>query len=327
MATFVSASTLIRRMFGKLEVFQPGESVPPTDAADALADMNSMLGSWALQPLTKPAQVREVFPITADLGVYTIGPGGDFDTQRPERLTGAAILLNSQGTPAAVTSLTRSGGVVTVTMTSHGGSVGQNVTIAGATEGPYNGTFPIATVPTANTFTYLFSGSPTSPATGTITASLESEENDVVEVPRAVITQEAWQAIRIKSLRSSQFTNVFYNPTFADGLGTVNLWPVPNVATNAIVLYSLQAIRPFANLTTSYQLPNGYDEAIVYNLAKRRAPDYGKTPSPIVLEMASMTLAAIKRANTKLVDLATDPALTHDPGGYYDIISGSGTNA
>jgi hypothetical protein len=323
---FVNAQTLIRRMFGKIEVFQPGESIPPADASDALAEMNSMLGSWALQPLTKPVQVREVFPLTSDLGVYSIGPGGDFDTQRPDALSGAAILLNSQGTPAAVTSLTRSGGVVTVTRTSHGGSVGQNVTIAGASPDAYNGTFPIATVPTANTFTYLFSGSPTSPATGTITMSLESEENDVVEVPRAVISIDAWQAIRIKSLRSSQFTNVFYNPTFANGLGTVNLWPVPNVATNSIVLYSLQAIRPFANLTTSYQLPNGYDEAIVYNLAKRRGPDYGKMPSPIVLEMAVTSLATIKRANTKLVDLATDPALTHDPGGYYDILSGTGTN-
>jgi hypothetical protein len=319
---FVSAQTLIKRMFGKLEIFQPGEQIPPADGADAFDDLLMMIGSWALSTLTQPTVGREVFPLTADVGVYTIGPGGDFDTSRPNALTGAALLLNSQGTPVSVTSLTRVGSLVTATVTAHGGSTGQNVTIRGATQAPYNGTFPI-TVTGANTFTYLFGGSPTSPATGTLTASFESEGDSVSEVPRAVITDEAWEMIRIKSLRSAQFTDVYYNPTYSAGLGTINLWPIPNVATNSLVLYRLDQIAPFANQTTQYQLPNGYDEAIVYNLAIRRAPDYGKIPSPLVMEMARISLGAIKRANVKLTDVPTDPALTRDPGGYYNILTGN----
>jgi hypothetical protein len=312
-------------MFGKIEAFAPGESIGPADSSDALDELNTMIGSWSLQPLTIPVIAREVFSLTSDIGVYTIGPGGDFDTSRPPSLTGAAILLNSQGTPASVTSLTRSGSVVTATMTSHGGSTGQNVTIAGASPDAYNGTFPI-TVTGASTFTYLFGGTPTTPATGTITAAFESEENDVVEVPRAVITDDAWQNIRIKSLRSAQFTNVYYNPTYAGGLGTINLWPIPNVATNALVIYRPQQLSEFPNLTTQYQLPNGLDEAIIYNLAIRRAPDYGKIPSDIVERMAQSSLANFKRGNVKLVDMPTDPALTRDPSGFYNIITGTGTN-
>jgi hypothetical protein len=318
----VSAQTLIKRMFGKLEVFSPGESIPAPDASDALADLNMMMGSWALQPLTMPVIAREVFSLTSNLGVYTIGPGGDFDTVRPNALTGAGLLLNSQGTPAAVVSLTRSGSVVTVTMTSHGGSDGQNVTIRGASPAVFNGTFPI-TVTGANTFTYLFYGSATSPATGTITAAFESDGNSVSEVPRAVITDDAWQAIRIKTLTSAQFTDVYYNPTFAGGLGTINLWPIPNVETNSLVLYSRQQISQFPNLTTQFQLPNGCDEAIVYNLALRRAPDYGKVPSAVVVAMAAQSLATFKRGNVKMADLPTDPALTSDPSGYYNILTGN----
>ncbi len=68
------------------------------------------------------------------------------------------------------------------------------------------------------------------------------------------------------------------------------------------------------------------DDAIIYNLAIRRAPDYGKVPSDIVERMAVSSLANFKRGNVKLVDLPTDPALTRDPAGFYNIITGTGTN-
>ena len=80
-----------------------------------------MIGSWSLQPLASiPVIAREVFSLTSDIGVYTIGPGGDFDTSRPPSLSRRRDSAEQPGTPAAVTSLTRSGSVVTATMTSHG---------------------------------------------------------------------------------------------------------------------------------------------------------------------------------------------------------------
>ncbi len=322
---FVSASTLIKRAFNVCGIFQPGEQIPPEDAADAFDMLAMMIGAWALQPLTRPVVAREVFPLTANLGVYTMGPGGDFDTSRPNRLTGAALLLNSQGTPVSVTSLTRAAGVVTATVTSHGAETGQNVTIAGAEPDAYNGTFPI-TVTGVNTFTYLFGGSVTSPAMGTMTASFESTGDSVSEVPRSVLTDAAWEAIQIKSMTSAQFTCVYYNPTFAEGLGTINLWPIPNVATNSLVLYRPMQLAPFANQTTRYELPDGLDEAIQYNLARRLLAPYGKTNAFLAAEirdMAATSLGTFKRGNVKMADLPQDPATTHSPDGYYNILTGN----
>lgn len=72
----------------------------------------------------------------------------------------------------AVTSITRSFTTATVTTTaSHSFVTGQSITIAGAVETDYNGTFTI-TVTGAATFTYTVANSPTTPATGTITATL-----------------------------------------------------------------------------------------------------------------------------------------------------------
>lgn len=68
-----------------------------------------------------------------------------------------------------VTGITRSGSVATATTASaHNQINGASVTIAGATQAEYNGTFVI-TVTSATTFTYTVSGTPATPATGTIT--------------------------------------------------------------------------------------------------------------------------------------------------------------
>lgn len=69
-----------------------------------------------------------------------------------------------------LTSLTSSSTTATATYTAHGYLAGDTVVISGADQAEYNGTYTIASVPTADTFTYTFAGSATTPATGTIVA-------------------------------------------------------------------------------------------------------------------------------------------------------------
>src|SRR5208282_5338117 len=71
--------------------------------------------------------------------------------------------------PQTVSSIVSSGTTATVTLPDNGYFNGETITIAGASQSQYNGNFVIANV-TANTFTYTISGSPVTPATGTITA-------------------------------------------------------------------------------------------------------------------------------------------------------------
>jgi hypothetical protein len=67
----------------------------------------------------------------------------------------------------AVGGITSAGTLATVTLTGHGYSSGDLVTIAGATPAAYDGDFTI-TVVDANTFTYNLAAATTSPATGTM---------------------------------------------------------------------------------------------------------------------------------------------------------------
>lgn len=70
-----------------------------------------------------------------------------------------------------VSSITRSSTTATVTTsTDHNLLAGQSVIIAGAGQSEYNGTFVVLAVTSSTIFTYTVSGSPATPATGTITA-------------------------------------------------------------------------------------------------------------------------------------------------------------
>ncbi len=83
------------------------------------------------------------------------------------------VMYRTTDTSQSVSSITRSSSTATVTTAaSHGYSSDDWITIAGASQSGYNGTFQI-TKTAATTFTYdVASLTPTTPATGTITARL-----------------------------------------------------------------------------------------------------------------------------------------------------------
>lgn len=96
-------------------------------------------------------------------------------------LTTLAAVISAQ--TISVSSITRSGQTATVTTASdHNLASNVPVTIAGAVETEYNGSNIEITVTGLDTFTYTVSGTPSSPATGTITASFTSANIPVQSV-------------------------------------------------------------------------------------------------------------------------------------------------
>lgn len=86
------------------------------------------------------------------------------------------------------TTLVRSGSVVTATTASdHSFASGIQVTIAGADQTEYNGTFEIL-VTSSTTFTYTITGTPVTPATGVITSSADLAQIPIESVDFGVDT-------------------------------------------------------------------------------------------------------------------------------------------
>jgi hypothetical protein len=89
---------------------------------------------------------------------------------------GGTANFNHRRTVTTVT-ISRSSQLATVAWTSHGLSVGDQFMVMGADQIQYNGVRIVATVPDANSVTFYVNGTPTSPATGTITATLMAITN------------------------------------------------------------------------------------------------------------------------------------------------------
>lgn len=85
------------------------------------------------------------------------------------------------GTSHTIT-ITRSADVATAADTGHGYAVGQIVRVAGADQYQYNGDKRVDSTPDANSWTFAAYGTPTTPATGTITCKarlIEAVEDTV----------------------------------------------------------------------------------------------------------------------------------------------------
>lgn len=135
---------------------------------------NSFLERWGVwRNITRNPAVQSTGSITATGTLSSVIASGA-QLQNAEGLqyvtTAAASISNIS---SSVSSVTRSGTIVTVVTTGiHAFGSSQSVTMAGAVETDYNGTFEV-TVISATSFSYVITTTPTSPATGTITADAD----------------------------------------------------------------------------------------------------------------------------------------------------------
>lgn len=123
-----------------------------------------------------------------------IPSGTLFSVQDSEEQFKTLSLVSLVGTNFAITSITSAAGIATATATGHGRAVDSYLFINNAVEGEYNGLIKILSVPTADTFTYAITGTPATPATGTIDAdpatavACESVDDGSIEALSGTLT-------------------------------------------------------------------------------------------------------------------------------------------
>ena len=96
----------------------------------------------------------------------------------------------------------------------------------------------------------------------------DDDAADPVEEPKwRPLTYDQWQAIRVKSTTGSYPTKMYFDRSWAAGLGNCSFYPIPDNADVDVVLYS--AIPAITSLVagTSYNLRPGFPLAIWTNLA------------------------------------------------------------
>ena len=229
MAASTTVLDIIKIALRKLDITQL-DQIPDSDESNlCFSALNLMLDQWSNEKLMIYAMRNELFNLTATQAVYTIGDGGDFDTDRPLMIERAFVRFPFGDDPM------------------------------------YQHDFQLEIIPSSK-----------------------------------------YQEIFLKGITTTYPVYLFYNPTYP--LGEITLYPIPSQACQ-IGISQTQLLTKFESLVEDISLPPGYESALAYNLAVEICPDFGKTPSPILLSKAEETKRNIKMTNTKPVFLKCDDAV------------------
>ena len=134
------------------------------------------------------------------------------------------------------------------------------------------------------------------------------KDSDGNELPvELTFDSKRWGAISTKSSRSNYPTLVYVDQNYP--LRNVYVYPTPSEA-NTLIFHNARQLSQLSTLSTSLSLPKGYEDAIIYNLAVRLAPEYGVNVSAEIAKLASETFTDIKRNNIRPVEVGLDAAVT-----------------
>jgi len=90
----MTANNIIKSALRLIGVLKPGRSAGPSETTDALLILNSMLESWAADRLNIFDISRALYTLIPNQQAYTIGPGANFDADRPVNIERAGLIIS-----------------------------------------------------------------------------------------------------------------------------------------------------------------------------------------------------------------------------------------
>lgn len=118
-----------------------------------------------------------------------------------------------------------------------------------------------------------------------------------IDQPLTVIERDVYAGIDLKTSQGSWPSVVYYEP--ASPAGALYFWPLAGASVTVNLPVRVQ-VSQFADLTTEYTLPDGYEAAIVPSLAEKLAPYFERAVPAEVVRSANAARQVLKRANAKV---------------------------
>lgn len=98
----MTVQELINSSLRLIGVLAAGETPSTDESNDALAALNAMIEAWDTQHVAVYTIRDETFPLIAAQQSYTIGSGGNFDTDRPVKIEAANIITSGLTIPVKI---------------------------------------------------------------------------------------------------------------------------------------------------------------------------------------------------------------------------------
>lgn len=118
------------------------------------------------------------------------------------------------------------------------------------------------------------------------------------DTPLDIIGEERYNRYSQKDVGSDYPAAIWYKPSYP--LGTIYLWPPGG---GVLHLWSEKRLSEPSTLNSNMVVPEEYQDAIVWNLAKRMSPEFAGDPTAYIVAQAIAAKKIIENINA-----ANDPA-------------------
>lgn len=140
-----------------------------------------------------------------------------------------------------------------------------------------------------------------------------------VEIPITLFTDDEWRSTAVKATPSLFPTGVWQ--TGGVPLNTLHFWPIPQSSDYQVILYTWGKTSDFSAITDNVVFPNGYEEALVTNLAITLASSYGKSADILLIQRALNAKSLIESFNLEPLYTGSDRAILQKHGGSIGVRS------
>jgi hypothetical protein len=230
---------LVRLSMLNIGVLAEGEDPSASQLQDAISSLNMMLDTWSTQKLFIYSIAQEVFNVVGGQQLYTMGPGGNFNTTRPIYIETASMRIQ-YGTPQQI------------------------------------------------------------------------------DIPLPIFNIDQWARISVKNTQSVFPTRLYFDTAYPQA--RLYFWPIPQ-QTNEVYITSWKPLGSFTTAEADFELPPAFVEAVMYSLATRLCPMYGKSASPEIIGFAQSARASLKTSLSKSYLMRADDGLL-PPDKVFNYLTG-----
>src|SRR5277367_2357799 len=304
-----TASDIIQGAFLNINSYSPGAPLESQDATVGLNALNDLLDAYSNNEAFVYTQVETIVPWIGNQYQYSVGNpvGGTFSGN----LTGLSPIISG------------------ITQIPANLAIGATLTDLGAAIPTGNNLVPVPTLVSSIGSTNVIMSqnallTPANPDQITYTVPGDIAMNRPLRF-RSGFTRTSTSGIANLdySLTFTDFDNykrellknvqgpwpyiAAYQPTFP--YGNLYVYPAPGSSYTAHIFSDL-ILSEFATTATPYSLPQGYSRALKKLLALELAPNYGKTPNPLLIRQAKEAKDLLMSTNASPVPvLQFDTAL------------------
>lgn len=317
-----NALSIITAALRKLGVEAQGEPVSADNAQFMLGELNRMVNAWCARNILLYSRGFNRYTLTVNHQPHTIGLGtlliltqviagasavyaySSFVGQPP--FVGMSIIVAGFANP-----LNNVTGVLTAVSGGLSGTVEMAITTQ--VNETHAGTGKTAAVPDFPCAV----GRPVEIIAASLVLTAATPN---VDIPFELLDDDGWADVRVKALPSTLPTKLYYSPDFPNG--SIYLWPIP-LTVNDVRLETRNMVSQFADLTTDYDFPYGYEDALVCSLTEMALVSYPRPEmQTLIIQQAREARGLVASVNARSPNISTCIGASGGRGSAWHFLTG-----